>query len=527
MTAIPAESMEDLEKLERKHAENPEGRYFVPLANAYRKIGDLDRSMELLREGLERHPDYLSAHIVLGRCLADRGDAPGAESEFRYVLSFDPQNLIALRTLGELAVAAGRTDEARDWYRDLLNVDPMNEDARRALDAVQAPREAAAGWTESADSVLDQDGTLDLEGRESVPEEASGPRTVGAVNDFETLFGSTNPDEGSDRLHGEEGDAVVTETIAELYTRQGFYDRAADVYRELIRRRGPELRLEERLREVEQLLAGGNEGIGIDAEDETGFQPFTPDLQVDSRPEIEPDPLAADSAWFRGTERSGSREERLDGDPFADSFDSGFPPMVDFDGGEQLTEEPSRRSPDEGHDTDADIDLAAPVSGGSIREYLRAVTSWRPSSAIGSASAGGQPEPDVQAETGEAPARSADDRAAPSGPPDDDLFPWELPSPLPDEPERSATPPESSTETDDRFPFEERSTTSSFEDRSSSSLSDPESFAEVEPAPSALEDLHPPAPEAAEENPLSPAPEAQQDNDDLESFQAWLRGLKR
>ena len=64
----------EIEKLERRYAENPDGRFFAPLADAYRKAGNLVRALELVRAGLGKHPDYLSAHIVLGRCLLDKGD---------------------------------------------------------------------------------------------------------------------------------------------------------------------------------------------------------------------------------------------------------------------------------------------------------------------------------------------------------------------------------------------------------------------------------------------------------------------
>jgi tetratricopeptide (TPR) repeat protein len=47
----------------------------------------------------------------------------------------------------------------------------------------------------------------------------------------------------------------VTETMAELYRNQGFPERAADVYRQLIRERGGDARLEERLAEIEGSLA--------------------------------------------------------------------------------------------------------------------------------------------------------------------------------------------------------------------------------------------------------------------------------
>jgi cytochrome c-type biogenesis protein CcmH/NrfG len=148
MAESPSELQTEIEKLEARHAEHPEGRFFVPLANAYRKTGEIERAEAVLREGLRRHPDYLSAHIVLGRCLADRGATREAQDEFQHVLSIDPQNLIALRTLGDLAVASGRPGDSARWYEQLLAVDPMNEDARRALDALpgaeaEAPAEPA------------------------------------------------------------------------------------------------------------------------------------------------------------------------------------------------------------------------------------------------------------------------------------------------------------------------------------------------------------------------------------------------
>jgi len=48
---------------------------------------------------------------------------------------------------------------------------------------------------------------------------------------------------------------VVTETIASIYARQGLYDRAAAVYRKLLEERGDEPHLRERLAEVERAMA--------------------------------------------------------------------------------------------------------------------------------------------------------------------------------------------------------------------------------------------------------------------------------
>lgn len=123
----------EIEKLERRWLENPKGRNFAPLADAYRKAGELDRAIDLCKSGLEQHPDYVSAHIVYGRCLIDKKDDGEAEQVFQKVLSLDPENIIALKVLAELADRNNRFDDAVQWLSRLLNADPMNGDAAEAL----------------------------------------------------------------------------------------------------------------------------------------------------------------------------------------------------------------------------------------------------------------------------------------------------------------------------------------------------------------------------------------------------------
>ena len=128
----------EIEKLERRWAENPKGRNFAPLADAYRKAGELDRAIELCQSGLERHPDYVSAHIVYGRCLIDMKNDAGAQQTFQKVLALDPENIIALKILGDIAERNSRFDEAVDWLARLLNADPMNGEAAEHLARAKA-----------------------------------------------------------------------------------------------------------------------------------------------------------------------------------------------------------------------------------------------------------------------------------------------------------------------------------------------------------------------------------------------------
>ena len=133
----------EIEKLERRWAENPKGRNFAPLADAYRKAGELDRAIELCQSGLERHPDYVSAHIVYGRCLIDMKNDAGAQQTFQKVLALDPENIIALKILGDIAERNSRFDEAVDWLARLLNADPMNGEAAEHLARAKAKASAA------------------------------------------------------------------------------------------------------------------------------------------------------------------------------------------------------------------------------------------------------------------------------------------------------------------------------------------------------------------------------------------------
>src|SRR4051812_31621374 len=131
----------EIEKLERRYAENPQGLTFAPLAEVHRKNGDVGRALELLRAGLELHPNYIPASIVLGRCHWDAGDLPAAESAFAHVLRLDDENVIALKSLADINERLERWSEAQRWVQRLVSVDRSNEEAREQLSRLEAAKE--------------------------------------------------------------------------------------------------------------------------------------------------------------------------------------------------------------------------------------------------------------------------------------------------------------------------------------------------------------------------------------------------
>ncbi|MBV6522695.1 MAG: hypothetical protein MNPFHGCM_02843 [Gemmatimonadaceae bacterium] len=134
-----------LEELTRKFDENPR-RYFAPLANEYRKLGDLSQAIALCRAHLPNQPGHLSGHVVLGQALFETHELAESRSIFEQALELDPENLIALRTLGDIASAQGQPSIARGWYERLLEVDPRNDAVANLLREIAA----SASATESA-----------------------------------------------------------------------------------------------------------------------------------------------------------------------------------------------------------------------------------------------------------------------------------------------------------------------------------------------------------------------------------------
>ena len=133
----------EIEKLERRHAENPNGTVFAVLADHYRRVGDIGRALDLLGPGLALHPEYIPASIVLGRCHLALGDDVQAEGAFTRVLSLDPENVIALRELAGITERQGRLDDAERWVRMLLLIDRDSEEAKEQLARLEEARRAA------------------------------------------------------------------------------------------------------------------------------------------------------------------------------------------------------------------------------------------------------------------------------------------------------------------------------------------------------------------------------------------------
>jgi tetratricopeptide (TPR) repeat protein len=129
---------------------DPDGRAFVPLADAYLRKGDLDEAQELLEDGLGRHPDFASGHLVSARVHRARNDAAGFRDAVERLLELDEANAAGLRLKAEILEEEGDLDEALRYFRRALHLNPEYDDleARVGRIEVQISEEGGLGYEE-------------------------------------------------------------------------------------------------------------------------------------------------------------------------------------------------------------------------------------------------------------------------------------------------------------------------------------------------------------------------------------------
>ncbi len=208
-----------LDEITKRYEENPR-RFFAPLANAYRKAGDLSRSISLCQRYLQDQPDNLHGQVVYGRALFDAGRLDEAEVIFGIAFALDPEHLITLRQLGDIARLKHEAIEAIEWYKRVLDADPRNDEVLalvNELNTASAP----------VDQIAESPASSDLRVEVGLGLEIGG----GADLDAQSDGAGSSP---SESLAAHETPSVfVTATMAELYLKQGFRNKARQIYQQL------------------------------------------------------------------------------------------------------------------------------------------------------------------------------------------------------------------------------------------------------------------------------------------------------
>jgi tetratricopeptide (TPR) repeat protein len=109
-----------IEELRRRVQADPASIAFAALAEEFRRVGRYEDAIDTCRNGLQRHPAYLSARVTLGRALIETGDYDGAREELETVLRSAPENLAATRGLATIHERLGHSTEMDPHLADMM-----------------------------------------------------------------------------------------------------------------------------------------------------------------------------------------------------------------------------------------------------------------------------------------------------------------------------------------------------------------------------------------------------------------------
>lgn len=210
---------------------DPDGLGFAPLADAYRRAGDAKQALELLGDGMDRHPDFTPGHVVAARLYVEQSLFTEAEIAARRVLDLDPENVDALRSLVRVLDEEGEAVEAAKVREELAILEPESPEHEMSSDDSYTPEEP-----ETQEDVVEFDplvpGEIRVDEKEVVYLAALTPNEPQAVEEEEIVdFTALAPDESAPDQPAEQ---IQTRTMADLYVTQGLIDRAIEVYQHLV-----------------------------------------------------------------------------------------------------------------------------------------------------------------------------------------------------------------------------------------------------------------------------------------------------
>lgn len=250
MRAQPV-TQQELDRLHAAWESAPESRSFAPLADAYHRAGRNEEAIELLHNGTARHPDYLSALVLLADCYQALGRVDEADAVFARVLDQEAENVRALEHQAERSLRHGAMGKAAALVEKLQQIDPWDATIRRLAAQLQESPRPPAGAPSPEEpppyreptprAPIPQPGAI----REPATEEEEGRRQV-ALPD-------STPDE------------LSTLTLAQIYESQGYLQKALNIYERLQQQHPDNEQVAQRLEQLRRRLTGADDTAQIEA----------------------------------------------------------------------------------------------------------------------------------------------------------------------------------------------------------------------------------------------------------------------
>ena len=126
-----------LNKYEKILKEDKSSVVFAPLAEIYRKSGEIKKAIEICYKGLKENPDYLSGRIVLANCYYEIEDYQQALKTISSYVAGNLENNLLQKLWGKINLELGNEDIALECFKKLLFLFPGDSELSEIVENLE------------------------------------------------------------------------------------------------------------------------------------------------------------------------------------------------------------------------------------------------------------------------------------------------------------------------------------------------------------------------------------------------------
>jgi tetratricopeptide (TPR) repeat protein len=117
---------------------DPDSKVFAPLAEAYRKLGQVENAFQICRRGVAKHPNFASGHVAMGRIYIDQQRNNEALEHLKKAILLAPENILAHSLMADLWLELRQPKEALKSFKMLLLLNPKDLHAQKSVEKLES-----------------------------------------------------------------------------------------------------------------------------------------------------------------------------------------------------------------------------------------------------------------------------------------------------------------------------------------------------------------------------------------------------
>ncbi len=244
-----------VKKYEDILANDPSSRVFAQLGELYRKLGMVDKALNLYREGIKKHPSYLLGYMGLAFCYYDLEQFQLAYATLRPIVETSRDNIRLQKLFALSCEKLNYKDEALTTWKYLLFINPKDAEISAKVLALES----------QGDSVSD-----DIKYPQNFDVERIHPSPIDDVDDWIRMDLASSKEEiaySADQnviksqdieiesnTESEDESPLMSLTLVDLYLAQGHLIKAKDVLEKMLELNPSDERVATKIREIDHSI---------------------------------------------------------------------------------------------------------------------------------------------------------------------------------------------------------------------------------------------------------------------------------